>query len=55
LVAASAVPVLAAPNPESRVIVDLVDKYRSARPKLGYQQFRDLWQETAPQDSALLN
>jgi len=28
----------------SCVIVDLEDKYRSARPKLGYQQFRDLWQ-----------
>jgi len=24
-------------------IIDLEDKYRSERPKLGYQQFRDLW------------
>jgi len=28
---------------ETCVIVDLEDKYRSERPKLGYQQFRDLW------------
>jgi DNA repair protein RadD len=30
---------------ESCVIIDLEDKYRSERPKLGYQQFRDLWQQ----------
>ena len=24
----------------------LEDKYRSERPKLGYQQFRDLWQQS---------
>jgi DNA repair protein RadD len=29
---------------ESCVIIDLEDKYRSERPKLGYQQFRELWQ-----------
>jgi DNA repair protein RadD len=29
---------------ESCVIIDLEDKYRSERSKLGYQQFRDLWQ-----------
>jgi superfamily II DNA or RNA helicase len=28
---------------EKCVIVDLEDKYRSERPKLGYQQFRELW------------
>jgi DNA repair protein RadD len=26
-------------------IIDLEDKYRSERPKLGYQQFRDLWSQ----------
>jgi DNA repair protein RadD len=28
------------------VIIDLEDKYRSERPKLGYQQFRDLWRQS---------
>jgi DNA repair protein RadD len=28
---------------EACTIVDLEDKYRSERPKLGYQQFRELW------------
>jgi superfamily II DNA or RNA helicase len=30
----------------SCVIIDLEDKYRSERPKLGYQQFRDLWRQS---------
>ena len=28
------------------VIIDLEDKYRSERPKLGYQQFHDLWRQS---------
>jgi len=28
---------------EACVIIDMEDKYRSERPKLGYQQFRELW------------
>jgi len=31
---------------ETCVIIDLEDKYRSERPKLGYQQFRELWQRS---------
>jgi superfamily II DNA or RNA helicase len=31
------------------VIIDLEDKYRSERPKLGYQQFRDLWKRADAQ------
>jgi DNA repair protein RadD len=31
---------------EACVIIDLEDKYRSERPKLGYKQFRDLWLQT---------
>ena len=30
---------------ETCTIIDLEDKYRSERPKLGYQQFRDLWRQ----------
>jgi len=32
---------------ETCVITDLEDRYRSERLKLGYQQFRDLWQQPA--------
>jgi superfamily II DNA or RNA helicase len=31
---------------EACVIIDLEDKYRSERPRLGYRQFRDLWLQT---------
>jgi DNA repair protein RadD len=31
---------------EKCVIIDLEDKYRSERPRLGYQQFRELWRAT---------
>ena len=36
------------------VIIDLEDKYRSERPQLGYQQFRDLWRVRDAKKSASL-
>jgi DNA repair protein RadD len=40
---------------EACVIIDMEDKYRSERPKLGYQQFRQLWRREARQSNSVKN